>query len=258
MSHPISFQRRLILSAIGAAFIGAAATAGAGPLDLISGGEGVKGNGTIKTQKRTPGAYTGISLQLPASVELKLGNVDEVLIETDDNLLPLIETVVENGVLKIRSVRNDVNFRTRTMKIVVQARDINRVIAAGSGEISARLLRGPKLQVDIEGSGEIKVDRIEADQLSVKVAGSGEFEASAGTVKSLAVSIGGSGDVEMAGVVAQTASVSVAGSGDATVSARDALSATIAGSGDITYYGDPKLSRTVVGSGQVDRGGPLR
>ncbi len=258
MSHPTSFQRRLMFSAIGAAFIGAAASAAAGPLDWASGGEGVKGNGTIKTQKRTPGAYTGISLQLPASVELKLGNVDDVLIETDDNLLPLIDTVVENGVLKIRPVRNNLNFRTRTMKIIVQARNIDRVAVGGSGEISASLLRGPKLQVSVEGSGDIKVQRIEVDRVSVSVAGSGEFEAEAGTVKSLSVSIGGSGDVDMAGVVAQDASATVAGSGDVTLSARNALSATIAGSGDITYYGDPKLSRTVVGSGEVNRGGPLR
>ena len=45
------------------------------------------------------------------SVELRIGNSEGITIETDDNLLPLIETVIENGTLKIRPVKRNMNLQ---------------------------------------------------------------------------------------------------------------------------------------------------
>ena len=259
MPHPAPVSaRRLILSALGLSLIGAGATALAGPLDWIKGGEGVAGNGSIKQQRRTPGHFTGVALLLPGSVELRLAATDDILIETDDNLLPLIETVVENGVLQIRPTKRNTNLRTRTMKFVIQARELNRLTVGGAGLIAADLIKGPQLQCNIEGSGTIELRRVETGALTVNIAGSGDFSAAAGTTGTLAVSIGGSGDVELTHLTAQDAKVSIAGSGDVRLAVRGKLDASIAGSGDITYFGDPKVSRSVAGSGEITRGGPIR
>ena len=256
MTYPIAARRRQILCAIGLGLAGTGALAG--PLDWLSGGQGVTGNGNIKQQHRTPGKFSGISLQLPANVELRSGASEDVLIETDDNLLPLIETVVENGVLILRPVKRNQNLRTRTMKMVIQVRELDRIIVGGSGLIAADLLHSPALRCDIDGSGTIALKRIETDALSVNIAGSGDFSAAAGATGKLAVAIGGSGDVNVDKVTAQDAHVSIAGSGNVRLAVRGTLSATIAGSGDISYFGDPRLTRSIAGSGEVSRIGPLR
>jgi hypothetical protein len=218
-----------------------------------NGGEQVQGNGKVTRQPRQVEHFTGVALAVPGNLELRIGNTEGVTIETDDNLQPLIETVVENGTLKIRPARRNLDIRTRTLKIVVQARSIERIALAGAGSVDADPLRAPKLKFDLGGSGSINVKKMEAESVAVTIGGSGDLKAGGGSARQVSVTIGGSGNVEMGQVKADSVSVKVAGSGEATVWAASALSMTIAGSGDVNYYGDPTLSKTVLGSGGAKR-----
>ena len=75
--------------------------------------EQVQGSGNVKRQARDVAHFSGLALSLPGNVEIHSGSGREGLtIEADDNLLPLIETVVEEGTLQIRAKRNT-NLRTR-------------------------------------------------------------------------------------------------------------------------------------------------
>ncbi|HEY0062867.1 MAG TPA: head GIN domain-containing protein [Telluria sp.] len=224
----------------------------ASPLDWIA-GERIQGSGVIKTQKRELAHFTGVSLSLPANMELRIGATESVTIETDDNLLAQVETVIENGTLKIRPVKRNSNLTSRAMKIIVTAKEIDRIALGGSGSIESDALKAAKLAIDLGGSGSINVKGLDADLVSVSVGGSGNLKTSGGNAGSVSISIGGSGDVDLGQLKARDASVSVAGSGEATVWASNALSVTIAGSGDVNYYGDPKISRSVVGSGGTKR-----
>jgi hypothetical protein len=217
------------------------------------GGEQVQGSGKIVRQQRELGHFTGVANALPATVEIRIGSTESVTVETDDNLLALVETVVEDGTLKIQPSRRNLNLRTRTMKIVVQAKALDHISLGGSGTIDSDALRARKLQVDLGGSGMINLKGLDADTLSVSLGGSGDLKAASGTVKNVSVSIGGSGNVNLGPVQSSSASVTIAGSGDATVWPRDALSLTVAGSGNVNYYGDPRITKSVVGSGGARR-----
>ena len=217
------------------------------------GGEQVEGSGSVTRQARKVDSFNGIALGLPARLELRSGSVDSVTVETDDNLQALVETRVEDGMLRIRPVKRNLDLRTRNLKIVVTARQIERLSLGGSGTIDADVLRGKRLDVDVGGSGKIRIARLDAETVAAKVAGSGDLHADGGTVRDLSVSIGGSGSVDMGKVATDTARVSIAGSGDVTVWAKNDLRAKIAGSGDVGYYGDPTVSRSVAGSGEVRR-----
>lgn len=217
------------------------------------GSEKIKGSGRIKTEARTIGHFNGVALALPGSVELRIGNTESVTIETDDNLMPLIETVVENGTLKIRAAKRNLDLDSRRMKIVVQAKGVDNLALGGSGSIDADPLRGSKVTIDIGGSGSINVKGIDSETLSVTLGGSGDLKVGGGATRKLSVSIAGSGDVDMGRLQSIDASVNIAGSGDARIAVRDQLSVTVAGSGDVNYYGDPRVSKTVVGSGSANK-----
>ncbi|QNA88593.1 DUF2807 domain-containing protein [Massilia sp. Dwa41.01b] len=213
----------------------------------------MQGSGKIVKQTRQVGSFNGLSLAVPGSVELRIGDTEGVTVEADDNLLPLLETVVEGNTLKIRPARRNLNLQSTSIRVVVQARAIERLALGGSGNIESDALRGRALEVDIGGSGSIKLKGVESESLAVSLGGSGDLKAGRGTVGALTVSIGGSGDVDLGRVAANRASVTVAGSGEATVWPRNELSVTIAGSGDVNYYGDPRVSKSTVGSGDVKR-----
>jgi hypothetical protein len=243
--------RRLVLAATALAF---ALPASAGSWSS----ERVQGNGNVKKQTRDIGHFTGVSFGLPGKMEVRIGNAEGITIETDDNLMGLIETVVEEGTLKVRTNKRHLNINTRTLRVVVNAKQVERLVLGGSGSIEADMLRGNAVQMDLGGSGSINVKGIEGDAVSVTVGGSGNLQAGPGSAKRLSVSIAGSGDVQRGPLKVSEASVSVAGSGDATVAPRDALSVSIIGSGDVGYYGDPKISKTVMGSGNVRKLGEAR
>jgi hypothetical protein len=216
-------------------------------------GEQVKGDGNIKTQARQVDHFNGVAMSLPGKVEIRNnGGSEGLTVEADDNLLPLIETVVEDGTLKIRS-KKKVNIQTHNLKIVVQAREIERLTLGGSGSIDADRIQGGRVRLDLGGSGTIRVGKAEADAISVNLGGNGGLKVDEGSARSLSVSIGGSGKVEMPRVRVEKASVSVGGSGDATLWVRDSLSMSVAGSGDVNYYGDPQVSKSVAGSGTARR-----
>ena len=246
-----SFARRTLLAACIAGSLAVTAHTVAAPWSW--GGEQVQGSGRIVKQARQVGSFNGLSLSVPGHVELRIGNTEGVTIEADDNLLPLLEAVVEDGTLEIRPARSNLNFRSKSIRVVVQARSIERLAVGGSGSIDADALRAPRLKVDIGGSGSVNLKGLESDTLSVSVGGSGDMKAGPGTAGKLSVSIGGSGDVDLGRVQTTSAKVSIAGSGEATVWPRNELSVSIAGSGDVNYYGDPRVSKSSVGSGNVRR-----
>ncbi len=249
ISFPAAALRSLVLAA-GLLAAAAPAVSHAAP---SWGGEQVQGSGNIKRDARAVRNFKGLDVSVPARVELRIGNTEGVSIEADDNVLPLIETVVRDGVLEIRPARRNLNLRSHNIKIIVQARQIERLGLGGSGSLVSDTLRAPRLDLNLGGSGSIDLKGVESEAVAVSLGGSGDLKIGSGNANRLTVSIGGSGDVDAGGVRAQNANVSVAGSGEATVWARDALSMTIAGSGDVNYYGDPQVSKSVVGSGGARR-----
>ncbi len=212
----------------------------------------VSGSGTLKSESRKLPAFTGIALSLPGEVEIQQGDSDGVSVESDDNLLPQIETVVDNGRLELRSASRRATLKATRLKFIVTVRSLSSLEVSGSGDMRATALKTAKLKVSIHGSGDIRIGALEADALELSIAGSGDFEA-AGRATRVHASIAGSGDIMMGKLEAKEVKVSIAGSGDASVWATETLAVSVAGSGDLLYYGDPKLKRSIVGAGSVTR-----
>lgn len=212
----------------------------------------VSGSGTLKTETRNVSGFTGIALSLDGSVEIRQGASEGVTVETDDNILPLIETVVENATLKIRPTQRNATFSTKKLKIVVNARNLDRIDIAGKGDIHADALKVADLKAGISGAGDLRIKSLDADALSISIAGSGDFEAG-GRAANVRANIAGSGDIKAGNLDAKAVDINIAGSGDATVWARNSLKVSIAGSGDVGYYGDAQVQNSIWGSGSIKR-----
>lgn len=248
---PSKVFKKLTLAAAAAALLLPLVAPHASPLGWFT-GERVKGSGNVVKENRQAAAFHGVALSVPGHVEVQTGAGESVTVEVDDNVLPLIETVVENGVLKIRPVNRNQSIDVRGLKVVVQAREIDSLAVAGSGKLSASRLRGDRVNLELAGSGTIDAGQIEARAVSLSGAGSGRITA-AGTADAVKVSIAGSGKADAAQLQAKKVEASVSGSGQVLVTATQSLAAAITGSGNIAYHGDPQVSRAVTGSGTVRR-----
>lgn len=216
------------------------------------GGETIKGNGVLKKQERSVTAFKAVELSMAADVEVRLGAVNSVSIEGDENLIPLVETNARAGTLYIKTVRDNLKLAGRPLKIVVTANEIDQLGVSGAGTITSALLKSPTLELEIAGAGTIDVKQVQSDSLEASIGGSGTIRV-AGTARNFRAEIAGSGDIEAQQLKSDDARVSIAGSGRARLWPVAALSASIAGSGDVEYYGDPKITRSIAGSGSVTR-----
>ena len=233
-------------------FLAAAALAAMGAAFASHASESIAGRGGVQVQTRTPGAFTAVHVAVPADVDVRIADADSLTIQTDANLLPLIETAIVNGALEIRLPRNVSAIRPTVLRIAVRARRIEGLAVAGSADLKAEALRSGSLHLSVAGSGSIAATQLHCDEVRASVAGSGKITLD-GEAPRLTASVAGSGELAAGRLRSETARVNLAGAGSATVWPAAALTASIAGSGDLRYYGHPKVSTSTVGSGAVRR-----
>jgi hypothetical protein len=209
------------------------------------------GSGNARTETRDVSGYSAVAMRGDIDVVVRQGAKEAVQVSTDDNLLPLLETVVENGSLRIQWKRGEsIHTRTKTL-VTVDVVKLTAVSLSGSGDLKVAPLKTPSLALAISGSSDAKLDQIETGELKISISGSGDVVAS-GKATKLEISIAGSGDVQARGLESDDASVSIAGSGDAKLTARKTLAVSIAGSGDVEYGGTAVLAKgRVAGSGSI-------
>jgi hypothetical protein len=215
------------------------------------GAERIVGSGVSRTETRSVSAFRGVALGVPATLELRQGDGESLSITGDDNIVPRVETVVEDGTLKIRWVDGrSGTISYKHLEIVVGARSIESLSIAGSGQIHAPRLKTSSLRMRLDGSGGASIDSLEADSVRASIDGSGSLKA-AGRADSLDATVSGSGRLSTARLETRNAKIALAGSGDAMVWATQTLGARVAGSGNVEYYGKPEVRTTIAGSGRV-------
>ena len=215
------------------------------------------GSGKPATETRNVSDFEAIALSGAMDLVVRQGSKEAVEVTADDNLLPLLETVVESGsngrTLHVRFKRGERVNTKGPIKVNVNVVKLSGLSAAGSGDIRVEGLKTPLLKLSVSGSSDARLNELTTDALEVRIAGSGDVQAN-GAAKALKVSIAGSGDVQMSALAADDVTVSIAGSGDAVVQANKSLGVSIAGSGDVQYSGTATAVRSsVAGSGQVTK-----
>ena len=219
------------------------------------GGKTVTGSGTVVSQARTVADFQGIQVNGPFKVIVRQTGRESVEVRTDDNLLPLLETVVVPATtggrtLQIRWKRGE-TIRTRSeAAVTVEVAQLTSLASQGSGELVVESLKTPRLSLSLSGSGDARLEAVTTDRLELRIAGSGDVRA-AGQAEQLKVSVAGSGDIRALDLKAAEVAVSIAGSGDVAVHAHRTLDVQIAGSGDVVYRGGAVLTSRVAGSGSV-------
>ena len=225
-------------------------------LPFITGGspaqaDTVIGNGKTASEVRATAEFNAMALQGSLALEMRQGSPALVVVHGDSNLLPLLESVVDNGqTLQLRWQRGTSVRTDSRIWVDVTAPQIRAVSSAGSGDITIDTMKVPQLSLSISGSGGVRAKALNTDELSQRIEGSGSADL-AGRTARLDIDLSGSGGIDAADLRADDVHLSIAGSGSASVHAARALAVNIAGSGDVTHSGEPTVQRAIVGSGRV-------
>jgi hypothetical protein len=216
--------------------------------------ETIKGNGAVKKETREVSDYTSLASQGSMDVQIAYGSSNSITVEADENLLPHIETVVENGKLIIRP-KNKVNLKSRSKMVVyVSMTKINSLQLSGSGNINGdgAFSNSGKTDIAISGSGNIKLGFDSFNELELALSGSGNMDLKGNATKSINASVSGSGNIECSNINSNDVVAKLSGSGNIKVYANNSIDAKISGSGNVYYKGNASnINSKIAGSGKV-------
>ncbi len=209
----------------------------------------VAGSGNTVQEKRTVANFQKVALSGTGELTIVQGGEENLTIETDDNLMPLIKTEVTNGQLQIGP--DGVNLRpTKHVRYELHLKKLNSLHLSGSLKATTGELKTDALALHISGSGTIEILRLEAGELEIQVSGSGSTKIS-GKLREQHLHISGSGNHWAENLESNVAEVSISGSGHAKLWVKEQLDVKISGSGNIQYFGAPQVSQHISGSGKV-------
>jgi hypothetical protein len=213
----------------------------------------VHGSGTVARDERSVSTFRRVVIKGATDVVLRQGAAQQVVVEAEDNLLPLIRTAVENGELVI-DTRKCIES-TRPVVVHVTAAEPAGITISGSGDVTGPdKIDAKEFDIRISGSGDVRLWLVASD-IRTQISGSGDV-ALRGSARSFESSISGSGDINASDLAAVRAAVRISGSGDCRLDVTEQLDVSISGSGDVGYKGPVRDVRTSIsGSGDVR---PLR
>ncbi len=177
---------------------------------------GEKGSGKIVTQQRDLKGFKAVEVGGVFLVEIVAQKDFSVEVETDDNLLPLITTEVDDGVLKIESEGR--LSPTDQIRVRISAPDINDLDVSGAANLTLNGVKNASLSVDASGASKLKI---------------------AGETTKLTVDVSGASKLDAEDLRASKADVEASGASHIDVNVSDELSVDASGASRIVYSGTP-------------------
>jgi hypothetical protein len=211
--------------------------------------ETVKGSGEVIAEERQLAEFKTIKLKGVGRVVLTQGQPHTIMIETDDNIMPLIETEIQNDQLIIS--QGNYNLRPTKLDFNITVAQLKGIAISGAGDVIGKSrFVSDDFAAKISGSGDMVLELAVAN-LETDITGSGTMNLSGQTDRHDA-KISGSGKIDAFDMQTKNVSLKISGSGDCKVTATEILHARVSGSGDVFYKGHPRITSKISGSGNLE------
>ena len=191
---------------------------------------GIRGNGHIKTDERTIGAFANIEASGAFEIEWKSG-APSLRIKTDGNLFSYIESQISGDTLHLRT-REQI-WPTHGIKLLISSPTRTGAKLSGAVKLAARQLSGPKFALESTGAARVTLD---------------------GNIDELLADMTGASELNAGGLQTKTAEISTTGAADAQVAVAKTLKVAITGAGKVSYSGNPQtIEKHISGAGSIRR-----
>jgi len=189
---------------------------------------GIRGDGEIKTEERTISDFSKVLVKGGYEIKWSIGK-PALKLSADENLLPLIKTVVSGHTLQIDS-KEDL-APTKSVTIILSSASLSDMRLSGGKSFKASQISGHELKIESSGAWDISVD---------------------GSVTNLEVNLTGASKLNAKSLQTQNATLSLIGASEADVTVTDSLKASVTGAGSLTYSGNPKsVEKNITGAGTI-------
>ena len=215
-------------------------------------GKRVKGNGNVQTVERSETGFTGVYSGTNFETYVGIGPY-AVKVEAEENIIPYIETFVDNGTLKIETKDGFWLKTRRTVKIFVTAPRLTKIHSGGNGNVysTTKITDSSRIDLNVGGNANMKVE-VDAPVIDADLGGNGDIELK-GLTREFNCKTAGNGNIGAFNLQSESAKVEIYGNGNADVNASVKLDVTIAGNGNVRYKGNAQPSTHITGHGNISK-----
>ncbi len=210
------------------------------------------GSGNIVTEKRTVGQFTALAVSNGFEVEVKIGPVQEVTVEADDNLIKHIRIEVSGNTLKIRTEDLN-NLSNAHLKVFITTPELKSITASSAADVKVLdLVKGVgTLSFDASSGAEIEAE-VDAPEVNAG-SSSGSTVRLSGKTKNYKAEASSGASIKTNDLLAENTDISVSSGASADVYASVSLVAGASSGGDINYHGAASVKQSTSSGGSVNK-----
>jgi len=211
--------------------------------------DGIHGDGKVVKETRVVSSFDGIEVSGAFDVVLKQGSIEEVVVEADENLQPVISCEVHGSTLVI-DTKKPINHPT-TLKLYITFKNLNKIETSGAVDIVGEnkfTLTG--LSLNTSGASDVRLD-VAAGKLDLHSSGASKLRLT-GTATDVSADFSGACDMFGFDLVCENFTAEISGAGKAEIHVTKKINAEISGAGNIRYKGNPtNVNQSVSGAGSI-------
>lgn len=209
-----------------------------------------KGNGVIVSEQRNISSFNKLRIEGTYQVILQQSTDSDLIIKTDENLIPHIETYNEDEYLIVRN--SSKIYSEKGIKVIIRFQEIEEIISGGASLLFTEgILETENLFLSMNGIGLIEF-ALDVEKLDVALSGAGRIRLN-GKATRQEINLSGAGNYEAFDLESEDCEIKISGLGGAKLNVSNNLDASVSGVGGIEYIGDPKVKRSTSGIGDVKK-----
>jgi hypothetical protein len=204
----------------------------------------ILGSGVAREETREVPAFHAVNAgnAFQVTIAVKQGAKPSFKLSGDDNLVPLVESAVRDGMLVIR-IKDGSNISTKLPLVAeVVTAALDRVEASGAANL--KVSSGSKLDrftVDAIGAAQISVTGLDTPNAVASATGASSLVL-AGTVASLKVDATGASRVNAKDLKVDDATVSISGASSVALRASKSVRGDVSGASQLDVHGHPAVN----------------
>ncbi len=139
----------------------------------ISWGKSIQGSGKTVEVARTVPAFNRISAQDGIQVILRRATAQKLTVKADDNIEPMVETVVESDMLKLR-IRPRTSIRlNNAITVSIDYTQLNAVALKDGAQADIDPVKGAAFSATVKDGAQLRMPEVDVTELDVSVSDGG-------------------------------------------------------------------------------------
>jgi Putative auto-transporter adhesin, head GIN domain len=191
---------------------------------------GTRGEGAVTSETRQTDPFTRIESGTGIHVSIGIGQASPLEVRAQGNILPLIETKVSDGTLRIQHSKAFTS--SEKIEVLVATPALERIVLSGGS-------RGT-------------IDGLSSDAFDVELTG-GSVLTATGTAKSLSLAVSGGSVAELDDLAVATVDLDLSGGSRVEVRATDAVQGSATGGSRVSVAGGANATVDTTGGSQVEQ-----